>query len=511
MVACVFLSRVLGLLRDTVLAYRFGIGLDADSFRIAAVLPDFIFLLIAAGGLSSAFIPVFSDFLHTDREKDAWSVFSVVVTYVAVLSTVLITVVWLAAPQIVTFFASGKDPRVIGPAIAMSRIMLPAQFAFMVGSVLLATLYSRKRFAVPGLAPNVYNVFIISAAIFLPMTLGTGIESMAWGALSGAIVGNLILPIIAMSRIGSHFSPSLDYRAPGVDKFFKLLLPVVLGFSLPSMITMITQKFASEYGRDGLNAVMTNSSNLMQAPLGIFGQSLAIAIFPILAEMVAIKRMDRYRQEISRTMRTVLYLGFPSGALMMALAPQIAHAIYGYGRAMQSPENLQAISDCVRIYSIGVFAWCVQPVLMRGFFSIHKTLKPVAIGSVMTIVFVLLCVAATHFSSDFRLLPVATDISVIVLAILLFFALEQDVGRLDRPRIMATLLLSMGAAAITGCVCFGITQLIHPRHRLAEIGLLLFVALIGAWVYYFITRWMRMPETDYVDRVVKRISWLRRP
>lgn len=309
-----------------------------------------------------------------------------------------------------------------------------------------------------------------------------------------------------MAIVGSHFRPSLDFRAPGVDRFFRLLLPVIVGFSLPSMVNLITQKFASEYGQNGLNTVLGFANNLMQAPLGIFGQALALAAFPVLAEFVAKNRMDLYRDQVSRTLRTVLYLCIPSGALMMALAPLISHVLYGYGVAAQNPGNLAIVAVSLRIYAVAIFAWCMQPVLMRGFFSLHKTFKPIAIGTALTLVFIAMCAAARHYSDDYRLLPWATDIAAVLLAVFLFFALEADVGRLDRPRILATLLLSAVAAALTGGICYGLTLVYEPHRKIFEIVDVVLIGLIGTWIYYFVTRLMKMPETDYVNRIVDRMS-----
>src|SRR5690349_9090080 len=107
MMASLLLSRILGLLRDTVMAAQFGVSFDTDAYRLAVTIPDTIFFLIAGGGLSSAFIPVFSDFLHKDREKEAWKVFSVVTTLSAIMVSVLISIAWVFAPQIAAFMADG--------------------------------------------------------------------------------------------------------------------------------------------------------------------------------------------------------------------------------------------------------------------------------------------------------------------------------------------------------------------------------------------------------------------
>jgi len=506
MVAALLLSRILGLVRDTVMFSQFGVGIDTDSYRLAILIPDMIFMLVAGGGLSSAFIPVFSEYWHQDKRDEAWKVFSVIVTLTSIVALVLIGIAWVFTPQIVHYFQDVKPDTVVPGAIVMSRILLPAQFAFLVGSVLLATLYARRNFWGPALAPNVYNIGIILGAALLPWLAGLGVESMAWGALVGAIIGNLLLPAVMMLREGSSFRISFDTSLPGVKKFFILLLPVLLGFSLPSMAGIITQKFASSYGSDGVNTVLGAANNLMQAPLGIFGQSLALAAFPVLAEFVATNRMDRYRDQVGKTLRTVLYLGMASGALMWALAPQIVLTLYGYGQAMKTPEQLHAVADCLRIYAFGIFAWCAQPVLMRGFFSLQKTFLPVAIGTVMTAVFIALCVWAVNSSDDYRLLPWATNIAALGLAIALYLALERQVGALDRKALLGSILGTAVAAVVTAGAAYGLVNLWNPQGKLMQVVALFVVGLVGVWVFYFATKAMGMSETAYFDRAFKRLS-----
>jgi putative peptidoglycan lipid II flippase len=506
MVVAIFIGRLLGMLRDSVIASKFGLGFDADTFKIAVSVPDTIFMLVAGGGLSSAFIPVFGDLYYREKTKEAWAAFSVVVTFCSVAAITLIVVAWELSPQIIGFFSSGYTPKVIPPAVHMSRILLPAQFAFLIGSVLIATLYVRKQFWVGGLAPNIYNLCMVLGGLFLPGLFGFGIESMAWGALTGAILGNLVLPIGAMIASGSHFRPSLRFSTPGVGQFFRLLLPVVFGFSLPSMVTLITLKYASHYGIPGTTNAFQSANNLMQAPLGIFGQALALGVFPILAQYVAIKRMDLYREQVSKTLRTVLYLGVPSGALMFALAPEIVHTLYGIGKGSGDVRNQWVITQSVRIYSFAVFAYCMQPVLMRGFFSLHKTLKPIAISTAMTGVFIVLCEAAVRSSSDTRLIPLATDVAVILLAVALYKALELDVGKLDQGGILATILLCGFASTGGGLVAFLVMRLLHPSNEIGKICSLLLAGTLFAWTYYYLTRLMKVPETDYVDRAMAKFG-----
>lgn len=508
MFASMFLSRFLGMARDSVIFAQFGVTLQTDAYKIAVRIPDTIFMLIAGGGLSSAFIPVFSDLLHKGKEKEAWRTFSIVTTLISILAIVLVAIAWGLAPWIVGFFKEHNPDSVMPIAIRTSRIMLPAQFAFLVGSVLLATLYSRKQFAAPGLAPNVYNLGIILGAAILPRAFGLGVESMAWGALIGAFLGNIVLPAMAMAKAGSEFRPSIDWRDEGTRRFFVLLLPVILGFSLPSMVNLVTQKFAGFYAGHGSNpnTILDTANNLMQAPLGFFGQALALSIFPVLAEYVAKDRMDLYREQITKTLRTVIYLGAMSGALMLALAPQIVHLLYGWGAAAHEPQKLQSIADCLRIYSVAIWAWCMQPVLMRGFFSLHKTLKPVAIGTAFTGLFIVMCIVSTHTTGDFRALPWATNIAAIALAFVLLFALEGDVGRLDRKGLAETLFKSLLAGCAGGAVAFGGSLLLAhgSTHRSVELISLVLFGLLGFWTFFFVGKALQMPETAYLDRALTK-------
>jgi putative peptidoglycan lipid II flippase len=500
------LSRLLGLLRDTFIARQFGLLSANDSYQIAILIPDLIFMLIAGGGLSSAFIPVFSDFWYTDRRKEAWKVFSVVVTVCSLIAVVLITIAWFLAPVIVARYSHGRTD-VVGPAILMSRIMLPAQYAFLIGSVILATLYARKQFLGPGLAPNVYNLGIIFGAAVLPPIFGFGIVGVAWGALGGAFLGNIIIPICMLIPQKAQFRPSLDIRAPGVKKFFQLLLPVILGFSLPSMVNLVTQSFASGYG-EGAITVMKYSNNLMQAPLGIFGQSFALGVFPMLSQYYAEKKQDGYRNLISKTMRTILYMCIPCSVLMFALAPMIVKIIYGYGRASHDPQQLALIASCLRIYCLTIPFWCVQPLLIRGFFSLHNTLKPVVVGTVMTGVLIGLCYLVKGLGYGVLALPWMTNFAALVLVILLFFMLEKEVGRLARRGIGMTFLKSAVASLPLGVIAYFAIDLYNPGNKVAAILWFLFLSTGFSLAYYFFTSSMKMPETHSpaVEKMVNLVK-----
>lgn len=508
------LSRLLGMLRDTAMTAAFGVSIQTDAYNLSVLIPDLLFMLIAGGGLSSAFMPVFSEFLHTNREKQAWKFFSVVVTFCSLAVLGLIALAWVFAPGVAHLIAADKTDKAghniaaqIEPLLVqMGRILLPAQFAFLIGSVLIGTLYSRKQFAAPALAPNVYNVGIILGALIGGHS-SLGIVGLPIGGLIGAMIGNLLLPVLFMVKAGSHYTPSLDLKTEGVRKFFVLLAPVILGFSLPSVVQMITMFFAAQYPA-GINTALKLGNNLMQAPNGIFGQALALAAFPVLTQFFATKEMDKYRDQLSRTLRTVIYLGIPSAAMMLALAPQIVQLLYGYGRAAHE-GNLGEVVNAVRVYSICVFAWCVQPVLMRGFFSIHKTLQPILLSTAMTALFIAMCFFCIGQRLPYLSLAWATDIAAVLLVIILFVALEASVGSLDRKGMIVTTAKALAGGipmAVAAFAAFFLLSKVGLGHSRVINALAFVVVSIGAmWVYYFVTRALGMPETAYFDRALSRL------
>lgn len=515
MMLSLFLSRVLGIGREMIIAAKFGMTVQTDAYILAFLIPDLLFFLIAGGALSSAFIPVFSEYLHTDRKDEAWKVFSVVVTFMSIVVGALILLAWIFALPLAHLVAPGKlhsvDPHEVDAVMAliahMSRIVLPAQYAFFIGGVLFGTLYAHQKFAAPGLGPNIYNLGIIFGALALAPFFLPGQIGMSWGALTGAAIGNLLVPLYAMRSIGAKFTPSLEISHPGVKKVFRLMLPVVLGLSLPGVYALIMQAFGS-YFQAGANGWLNTSNRLMQAPLGIFGQSLAIAVFPALTQFFAQNRMDLFRSQLGSTMRTVLYLTIPITTFLFVLAPEIVSLFFEHGRF--TAIDTEATAALLRMFSIGVAAWCLHPVLMRGFFAVQSPTAPIVLGTVATGVFVGLTFLLMRTPLGIRGLPLASSISAILLVAMLLVAVSKRVGAIDFPALGATLAKSTAASVVMGALFWVGGTLLPtargPGHTLfLGLGLTL-VGLVGAWAYYFATRAMGMPEVATVDRVLARLD-----
>ncbi|MBI3920396.1 MAG: murein biosynthesis integral membrane protein MurJ, partial [Armatimonadetes bacterium] len=289
-VAAISLSRALGLVRDMVISHQFGQNRNTDIYVAAFKLPDLLFFLIAGGALSSSFIPVFTSYLSTGKEKEAWKVFSVIATIMTVVVASFIVVGEVFAREIVPWaVAPGFSPGELDKVAHLTRIILPSQLFFFLGGLMMGTLYARQKFLIPGLGPCVYNVGIICGGLLLGPRLG--IEGLAWGALGGAFVGNFLMQLLAIRKAGVVFRLSFDHRHPGVRRVWILMLPVILGLALPQVDVLINAWFASFLFKGAVSA-LDRANRVMQIPLGIFAQGMAIAFFPTLSAQIA-------RQEIA--------------------------------------------------------------------------------------------------------------------------------------------------------------------------------------------------------------------
>jgi putative peptidoglycan lipid II flippase len=505
MVASLFLSRVLGFVRDMVITARFGQSEFTDAYIVSFQIPDLLFYLVAGGALSSAFIPVFTEYLHTDRESDAWHVFSVVVTVMSAVVLTFIACAWVFAVPLVHLVAPDIPESSVPLVAHMSRIIVPAQYAFFIGGVMLGTLYARNVFSVPGLAPNVYNIGIIVGALVVSNVVVPGVVGMSWGALAGAFIGNILIPLLVIRKLGVRFKLSFDTRHEGVRKVFRLMLPVVLGLSLPGVFVIIIRYFASSYPV-GVVSALDFANRLMQAPLGVFGQALALAAFPALSQFYAQKRMDMFGDQLSRSLRQVLFLTVPVAVLFVVVPLPIVQAMYE--RKAFTLEDSLRTATALQMFGIGVAAWCVQPLLMRAYFSVQRTWPPVLMGTLTTALFVGASSLLIRGGLGYSSLALAASVAALFLALLMLLAVNRGVCPVDLRGLGSTLLKSSFGGCAAAAFAWGALRLAEPlTGSLANFGLLAVVVVVflcSAWVYYFTARLMRMPEADTVSRAMKR-------
>ncbi len=507
-VGATLLSRVLGLIRDVVIAHQLGATADSDIYIGAFKVCDLLMYLVAGGALSSTFIPVFKEYLHQNKERQAWQAFSVVATVTAIVAVLFVLLAEVFTPTFVHLINGGYTPDQIARAVPLVRIILPAQIFFMVGGLLMGTLNARGQFLIPALGPSIYNVGIIfGAAVLYP--LGLGLPGLMWGALLGAFVGNFALQVVPVVRLGMRYRPSLAVLHPGAVKVWRMMLPIVLGVSLPNVDQLITGNFASELST-GSQASIGFATRMMLIPIGVFAQAMGIAILPTMASQAAAGQRRAFRATANKALRTILFLTVPSSALLFLLAQPVVVFLLQSGRF--TPAATLMTASALRFYSMGIFAWSAQAILTRGFYALQDSRTPVISGTIMTVLFIIMSWLVVN-ASDWGVSGLAgvTTIAATLHMAVLFVILRRRMKGIQDARLLASIVktsLATGSLCLAVVLLRGVLSHVLPLGESitkSEAAVVLAVAGGGGLAAFgFAARALRMDELQSVVALVRR-------
>jgi len=504
--AATLLSRLLGLVRDIVIAHQIGAGLQADAYTAAFKVADLLMYLVAGGALSSTFIPVFKEYLHQNKLRAAWQTFSVVATVTVLVAGAFVAVAEVFPGAFIHLTNGGYTEAQVRVTIPLVRIILPAQIFFMLGGLLMGTLNVRGQFLVPALAPSIYNLGIIfGAAVLYPFL---GLSGLTWGALIGAFIGNFALQVILVARTGVRYRPSLAILHPGAIKVWKMMLPIVLGVSLPNVDQIINGYFGSELAH-GSQAALSYAVRLMLIPIGIFAQAMGIAILPTMAGQAAAGQQKELRATIAQALRTILFVTVPASALLCLLATPVITLLLQSGQFTAHDTSVTATA--LRFYSLGIFAWSAQAILTRGFYALQDSRTPVISGTVMTGVFILMNWLVVHFTLwGVGGLAAATSLAAALHMGVMYFLLRRRLrGLRDSLLIVSVVKTLCATAALCGAVWLvraGVLTFLPPADSAKLAALLMLVLAGGAGLLAFTAaaRLLRMAELSSTAGLFRR-------
>lgn len=504
--ASVMLSRLLGFLREWTLAHQVGSNAATDSYYAAFTLPDFLNYLVAGASLSVIFIPVFTKYVTEGREDEAWHVFSTVITFMAVLLTAVVILGEIFAPHLVNVISPGFTPEAKQRVVALTRIMLPAQICFVLGSVLSAVQYAKSQFLVPSLATVIYNLFIILGGWFLFSWIG--ISGFALGVLTGAIVGNLALQIYGALRVGAHYHPNLNLRHPGFILFIKMAVPIMLALSLSATDDWIVRWFGS-YLQPASITWLSYAKTLMRVPLTAIGQAVGVASFPLLTQLYSEGKFDELNNLLNSTVKGLLLLIVPISALTMAQSSTVVYFVFANTRLHGS--DFQATGYALATFSFAMFAWAAQYMLSRGFYATHNTWTPALIGTGVMLASLPLYAFLVH-RYQYIGLAMASSGAIIFYMLVLFLLLNRHTHNHHAGRVTIFFLKISAASAVAGLVCFRLTLWFQDRvawhTRPGALLLLVLITAIGVVLIAGMAKLLGIRELDtYFRRFgVKRFA-----
>lgn len=369
-------SRLLGFVRDAVIAYRLGAGLETDAYIAAFFLPDLLNYLLSGGALSITFIPLFSRHLEGGNAERGWQLFSRVVTLLGTLLGVASVAAWFAAPAAIRFWYPEFGPEQIALTTDLTRIVLAAPLFFLVGGLLNATEMAHKRFVAAALAPLVYNVCIIAGGLVLEPSIG--VAGFSWGALAGAALGPFLVPAL-YARADARFrvDAAID---DDVRRFFYLALPLMVGVTLIFFDQRLCERYATG---EGAITWLNNARRLLLVPVGIIGQAIGQAALPYLATLHARGDERGFDDTIGDAVRGTATLALVAAAALALAAVPISELVYG--RGAYTPTDVEHTGQLLAIFSAGLVGWSVQTVALRGFYAREAMWPPMLLGTAVVL------------------------------------------------------------------------------------------------------------------------------
>lgn len=482
----IVLSRLLGLGRETLLAALLGVTAEGDVYRDAFLVPDLLNYLLAGGFLSITLIPLLSRRVEEGKELQARYDFTTVFRWVAIAIVALTALLMISTESVVRLAFGSMGETEIAEVTRLTRIVLPAQICFVLGSLFMAYQYVQRRFLIPALAPLIYNLGIIIGGLVTSTQAVNRADGFIWGALIGALTGTLALQWFGARRAGLHFA-----RGPSKA------LPAYLGLAFPLMIgqsvAVLDEQFPRFFGQlaeSGATSALSLARMLNMLPIGVIAQAAAVASYPFLARLVAAGDESETDRLTDRALRGSTVASLLALALVVGAARPLVTLIYQWGRF--EAADSQTVSGLLVWFGLAIPAWGIHQILSRWFYAHERMWLPVIIGTVATAV----AIPLTLWFFD---LGGTTGIAVASTVMMWMYTMAMVVswakGRIDRWRPLGAL---VGRALVPTVVAAWLIRLVVDRlpdsGPLVSLLSCLVAALIGVGVFTLSGRPLRLEE-----------------
>lgn len=536
-------SRFLGLLRDRILAGKFGAGDELDVYFAAFRVPDLIYNLLVVGALTAGFIPVFTSYWQkgkndsseegchpelvlgsqempkqvenkfsaskrhdkSGRNNEAWYLANDLLNIVGLGLIIACGLAAVFAGQIVPLITPGFNPAKINLTVNLTRIIFLSPIFLGISGVFSGILQSFKNFIAFSLAPIFYNLGIIFGAVFL--TKFFGVYGLGLGVIIGAFLHMLIQIPPALS-FGFRYKFVLDFYHKGVRRIGRLMVPRTFSIGL-SQINFLAMTIIASTLVAGSLAVFNFAYNIYTFPLGIIAASFAIAAFPTMTHWAHRKDWDNFAKSFSSAFRQILFFIIPASAFLVVLRAQIVRVILGTGM-FDWQDTILTIS-ALQFLVLGLFADALVLLLIRGFFAVEDTKTPFMLGIFDTLVRV---AGAYFFSRYFGVAGLAMGFALgcVVYVILLWFFLRKKIGELDQKKIFYSGAKILIASVLAGSAAYGalrvFANLVNMKTLLGIFTQGLVAGLIGIAVYIIAGLILRSEEMfSFWQAITHRLPW----
>ncbi len=433
MMGSVLASRVIGVVREMVIAGSGGIRAEVDAYQVAFIIPEILNHVTASGFLSITVIPIFAGYLSQGRKEEGYRVFSIIMTtFGSLLLGFILLSVFLAEPLVRLLAPGIQDPDTLILAVRMTRIIIPAQFFFFTGGLFMAVQFAQEKFFMPALAPLIYNLSIILGGICLGPSMG--MEGFAWGVLIGAFVGNFAVQFLAARKLGARYTFCLNFSHPDLLLYIKMTLPLMIGLTM-TFSTEILLKFFGSYLSEGSIAAMNYALRIMFILVGLFGQAIGVASYPFMARLAGEGKMADLNHLLNTTL-SYIFLVIPFSAVFMVLSRETVVLLFQRGQFDRTATLITA--GILPYFMAGAFAFSAQNIVSRGYYAVRNTLFPSIFTSLCVLVGLPLIFALMHFMGP-RGVALGLSLSVILQAFVLFECWSRKSGNSGKKKVYGAL------------------------------------------------------------------------
>ncbi|HWH23991.1 MAG TPA: murein biosynthesis integral membrane protein MurJ [Candidatus Limnocylindria bacterium] len=500
--AAFFLSRVLGWVRLVVITNLLGASAELDAYFAAFRLPDTIYQLVAAGALSSALIPVLAGLYHRAEEERAWKVVSTVLNLMLLVLAGAAIVLAIFADDIVPIVTPGFDVVGIELTVRLTRLMLISPILLSLGAVALSVLNSRGRFGAAAMAPILYNLAIIVAAVALGPLLG--VEALALGVVAGSFL-HLAVQLPALIGQRFRYSFGIDLADSAARQVLLLLAPRTLGLGAIQITFLINTMLATGLGVGAVTAYNV-AYTVMQIPLGLFVFPISAVLLPSMSHAIAAGALRDFGRLLIRSLRLLLYVMLFVTAVGIVLRRQVVTLLFDYGL---DERALSLTSDTLSFFLLGTAGTSMVIVLARAFYSGHDTRTPVSTAIFEMIVSVVIAVA-TVGALGLSGIALGMTVGAWLEAGLLAFLLWRRVPSAGLQHLPGALITFLGGALLAGGAALAVVRLSDPLlgadpGKLALLGQVLIATAAAGLVYAAYTRLLGIPELGQTINLIRSV------
>jgi putative peptidoglycan lipid II flippase len=492
-------SRVLGLIREQIIAFFFGASGMVSAFGVAAIIPRMIYELLIGGMLSAALVPVFSQVTEQEGRSALWALFSRVASLIAVVMAVIVLLLEVTAPQLAWLLGGGFEPHLQAALAKMIRIIAPAALFFGLSGAVTGLLYTLKRFTYPAFGAAAFNLGIIVAVPLLSGRLD------AFSLAVGVVLGSLLQLLVQMPGLrGICLRFRLDLSHPALRRILVLYMPIALGLLVSNVQIAIDRRLASSTGESSI-AWMDRATTLVQLPHGLVAVAISLAVLPTLSQLSARGDWQGFRRTLGQGLRMVLVLIMPATLGLFVLAQPIVALLFEHGKF--TAYDTFWTSWALRCYLVGLVFAAVDWPLNYAFYARQDTLTPALVGVFSVGVYLMVALILLQPLGMLGLV-LADSAKHIAHALTMLVLTWRQLGSLADLKLGQTLIKAVLASgvmtAVMALTLSGIAGIVGDRGLVAGLITVGVVGGLGLVVYMGLITLLRVEEMGLLRELVRQ-------